>query len=311
MERMKERLSPIFSDITWGAGGSTADLTLELAANMQKTGHLVNMHMTCTNIVGETDPKGSILKGLQTAIVGSGISNIVALRGDPPAGQETWTAVEGGFECALDLVKFIRDQPDFTTTVGISVAGYPEGHPNVIKLVEGDITSLSESEQTRVSTFDNGATYYVCNDEDYAKEIAYLKEKIDAGGDFIITQMFFDASLYHKFVNDCRAAGILCPIVPGIMCINNYPGFVKMSQFCKTRVPDHVRSKMEELKDADMKSVQQYGIEFGAQLCQDLISGGSEPAPVLHFYTLNLEKVVYGVLQKIGLMKVDAPIEEE
>ena len=137
---------------------------------------MANLHMTCTNIQNfEGDPKQAVQDALQAAYDG-GIRNIVALRGDPPAGQEEWTATEGGFTCALDLVKFIKEK--FGDEFGISVAGYPEGHPNAISEIE-DPTTLTESEKTRCSTFD-GKTY-ACRDEDYAKEMAYLKEKVDAG----------------------------------------------------------------------------------------------------------------------------------
>lgn len=175
MTRMQELLHPTFTDMTWGAGGSTAELSLDLALYLQKTGHVSNMHLTCTNIANETDPKASVLKALQTAHAG-GIRNIVALRGDPPAGQDEWKATDGGFTCALDLVKFIKEQRNMD--FGISVAGYPEGHPNAITEI-ADPSTLSEVEKARSSTFD-GKTY-CCLEADYKKEMDYLKEKVDAG----------------------------------------------------------------------------------------------------------------------------------
>jgi methylenetetrahydrofolate reductase (NADPH) len=116
--------------------------------------------------------------------------------------------------------------------------------------------------------------------------------------DLIITQMFFDAKVFIKFVEDCRRIGIACPIVPGLMCINNYPGFVKMTKFCKTRVPDELQAQMEAVKD-DAIAMKQFGIDFGVRLCKELIASGH--VQVLHFYTLNLEKVVYGVLDGLGM----------
>lgn len=301
MKRMNERITPIFADITWGAGGTTADLTIDIAIQMKETyGFLVNMHMTCTNLGEHTiDPKAAIYQSLQTAINTHKMTNIVALRGDAPVGQENWVAAEGGFTCALDLVQFIREKPEFNH-VGISVAGYPEGHPNVIKLVN-DISTLSTSEMTRVSSFDNGETYYVCYDDDYQKELLYLKQKVDAGGDFIITQMLFDSDIYHTFVKDCRAIGITVPIVPGIMCLNNYPGFIRMTKFCKSRVPQSVYDKMNEIQN-DMKAIKAYAIEYGKQLCEGLMVG-PEPAPVLHFYTLNFENVTYGILEELKFIE--------
>jgi hypothetical protein len=116
--------------------------------------------------------------------------------------------------------------------------------------------------------------------------------------DFIITQMFFDSAVFATFVQDCRAIGITCPIVPGLMCINAYAGFVKMTQFCKTRVPSWLSEKLEVIKD-DVDAMKAFGIEFGAQLCRDLLA--TNEVHVLHFYTLNLEKVVYGILHELGL----------
>lgn len=293
MERMKTNLNPLFTDITWGAGGSTADLSMELAVNMVKTGHVANLHLTCTNMSKNGDPVAAVHDALQQAH-DAGIRNIVALRGDPPAGEDEWTAAEGGFTCALDLVKYIRKE--FGDDFGVSVAGYPEGHPNAIsELKEGEEATLSESELARCSNFD-GKTY-VCKDEDFKKEMVYLKEKVDAGADAIITQMFFDVSVYRSFVKECRDYGINVPIIPGLMCINAYGGFKKMSNFCKTRVPKSLEDKMDSMKD-DQAAVKAFGVEFGADVCKSLLEAG---APVLHFYTLNLEKVVYGITDELGI----------
>eukprot|EP00535_Pseudo-nitzschia_heimii_P005151 CAMPEP_0197174054 /NCGR_PEP_ID=MMETSP1423-20130617/740_1 /TAXON_ID=476441 /ORGANISM="Pseudo-nitzschia heimii, Strain UNC1101" /LENGTH=403 /DNA_ID=CAMNT_0042622945 /DNA_START=55 /DNA_END=1266 /DNA_ORIENTATION=+ len=290
MERMKKSINPLFSDVTWGAGGSTADLTIEIAQKLRETGHVANMHMTCTNMEKDGDPKKAVHDALQTA-KNNGIMNIVALRGDPAAGQEEWKAADGGFTCALDLVEYIRE--NFGSEFGISVAGYPEGHPNAISLVE-DPSTMTESEKARSSTEDGKV--YTCLDDDYKKEMDYLKKKIDAGADFIITQMFFDTKVFGTFVEDCKKWGINCPIVPGLMCINAYGGFVKMTKFCKTRVPTELRAKMDSLKD-DPDKVKAFGVEFGIQMCEDLIKIGVD---VLHFYTLNLEKITYGILGGLG-----------
>lgn len=294
MERMLANTKCLYTDMTWGAGGSTADLSLDLALHAQRTGHVSNMHLTCTNMEGEDgDPIKAVHDALQKSYDG-GIRNIVALRGDPPEGEKEWTATEGGFTCALDLVKYIRKE--FGDEFGISVAGYPEGHPNRIsELTAEEVESMSEAEKGRCCTHD-GVTY-VCKDDDYKKEMDYLKEKIDAGGDFIITQMFFDAEVFKTFVNDCRSWGINCPVVPGLMCINAYPGFKKMTKFCKTRVPESLEKKMDSMKD-DPEAVKKFGVEFGAEVCRNLLDFGVE---ILHFYTLNLEKVVYGITDELGI----------
>ena len=236
------------------------------------------------------DPKLAIETALKTA-KSNGVRNIVALRGDPAAGQEEWKAADGGFTCALDLVVFMREK--FGDDFGISVAGYPEGHPNAISEVE-DPSTMTEAEKGRSSTLD-GKTF-TCRDEDYKKEMDYLKKKVDAGADFIITQMFFDTKVFGTFVEDCRKWDIQVPIVPGLMCINAYGGFVKMTKFCKTRVPESLRAKMDSIKD-DADAVKAFGVEYGIQMCQELMAIGVD---VLHFYTLNLEKVTFGILQGLG-----------
>jgi hypothetical protein len=115
--------------------------------------------------------------------------------------------------------------------------------------------------------------------------------------DFIITQMFFDVGVFKTFVNDCRTWGITCPVVPGIICINGYAGFNKMIGFCKSRVPVALREKMDSIKD-DPVAVKAYGTLYGTEMCNDLVASGL--INILHFYTLNLEKVVYGVLDAMG-----------
>lgn len=293
MGRMLETSKPVFTDMTWGAGGSTAELSLDIAQHAHDTGHVANMHLTCTNMEKDGDPIKAVKEALETCHKG-GIRNIVALRGDPPEGEEEWTATEGGFTCALDLVKYIRQE--YGDEFGISVAGYPEGHPNAITEVkEGELGNMTAGEKLRSSNFD-GVTY-TCKDADYKKEMDYLKLKVDAGSDLIITQMFFDVGTFNAFVQDCRNVGITCPVVPGLMCINAYAGFRKMTQFCKTRVPAALDARMEAIKD-DADAIKKFGVEYGAEMCQGLMKAN---VPILHFYTLNLEKVVYGICDKIGL----------
>jgi methylenetetrahydrofolate reductase (NADPH) len=175
MDRMKNGIKPLFTDVTWGAGGTTADVSLDLALYAHRTGHVANMHLTCTNMEKDGDPKKAVQEALQQAHDG-GIRNIVALRGDPPVGEEEWKATEGGFTCGLDLVEYIREE--FGDSFGISVAGYPEGHPNAITEV-ADPSTMTEPEKGRSSTSDGKV--YTCKDEDYKKEMDYLKKKIDAG----------------------------------------------------------------------------------------------------------------------------------
>ena len=293
-----EKQKPLYADVTWGAGGSTSDLTLELCINAkEKHGLEPNMHLTCTNM--EVEKIEAALKGAKEA----GIRNIVALRGDPPKGEEKWEATEGGFTCALDLVKYMRKEYD--DYFCISVAGYPEGHPNVIKKIDNP-KMLTEAEKKRIVHQEDGD--YVCHEEDYNNEIAYLKQKVDAGADMIITQMFFDIDVFLQFVADCRAAEIMVPIIPGIMLIMAYGGFKRMTGFCKSRVPEDVMAKVEELK-GDSTGLKAYGIEFATEMSNKLIEAN---VPDLHYYTLNREETVNKILLNIGRSlteKKEEPVE--
>lgn len=273
VENLFERLdrmvahAPVFCDITWGAGGSTADVTLDIATRMQNQVCVETMmHLTCTNM--PVEKLESALKEVKKV----GVQNILALRGDPPKGQDKFEVVEGGFSCALDLVKYIRRE--FGDYFGICVAGYPEAHPDGI---------VDDPEQM---------------EKNYWADIAYLKQKIDAGGDLIITQLFYDVSLFTKFVADCRSVGITVPILPGIMPIMTYGGFKRMTGFCKTKVPQELSDALEAIKDND-EAVKNFGIDLGVRMCRQLLDAGT---PGLHMYTLNLEKSALAILERLGLI---------
>ena len=268
-------LGPAFCDITWGAGGSTADLTLDIAARMQnEVGVETMMHLTCTNM-----PASKIDDALAKCQA-AGITNILALRGDPPKGEDAFTTVEGGFSCALDLVKHIRAKHG--DAFGIGVAGYPEAHPDAIV---DDAAAMAAN---------------------YAKDIAYLKKKCDAGADFIVTQLFYDVDLFLQFEKDCRAAGITVPILPGIMPIQSYGGFKRMTAFCKTKVPADIGDALEAIKD-DEEAVKKFGVELGVKMCRRLLDAG---VPGVHLYTLNLEKSAVAILEGLGLVS-EAQAEAE
>nr|CAD1822012.1 unnamed protein product [Ananas comosus var. bracteatus] len=269
-ERMDRMVShnPTFCDITWGAGGSTADLTLSIANRMQNMVCVETMmHLTCTNM-----PVEKIDHALDT-IKANGIQNVLALRGDPPHGQDKFVQVAGGFACALDLVQHIRTQ--YGDYFGITVAGYPEAHPDVI---QGE----------------GGATL-----EAYSNDLAYLKRKVDAGADLIVTQLFYDTDIFFKFVNDCRQIGITCPIVPGIMPINNYKGFLRMTGFCKTKVPSEITAALEPIKDNE-EAVRAYGIHLGTEMCKKILANGIK---TLHLYTLNMEKSALAILMESRIVR--------
>ncbi|XP_059655884.1 probable methylenetetrahydrofolate reductase (NADH) [Cornus florida] len=267
MERMVAH-NPSFCDITWGAGGSTADLTLDIAKRMQNMVCVETMmHLTCTNM-----PVDKIDHALDT-IKTNGIQNVLALRGDPPHGQDKFVQIQGGFACALDLVKHIKAK--YGDYFGITVAGYPEAHPDVIE--------------------SNG----LATPEGYQNDLAYLKRKVDAGADLIVTQLFYDTDIFLKFVNDCRQIGINCPIVPGIMPINNYKGFIRMTGFCKTKIPSEITAALEPIKDNE-EAVRAYGVHLGTEMCKKIMASGIK---TLHLYTLNMEKSALAILMNLGLIE--------
>ncbi|KAI8805676.1 methylenetetrahydrofolate reductase-domain-containing protein [Cladochytrium replicatum] len=261
MERMYA-LGPEFVDVTWGAGGSTSDLTIQICTTAQSAYGLESvMHLTCTNM-----PREKIDYALSEAKA-AGIQNILALRGDPPKGQGTWTAIDTGFAYATDLVKYIRQQ--YGDYFCIGVAAYPEGHP------------------------DNA---------DLEAEMKHLKEKVDAGADYIVTQLFYDCDMYLKWEKNCRAYGITIPILPGIMPIQAYGGFKRMTTLCKTAVPAKITSELEPIKEDD-KAVKDYGVQCAIDMCNYLKSNGIRG---FHFYTMNLEKSVRLILEGLGFV---APID--
>lgn len=224
------------------------------------------MHLTCTNM-----PVEKLEAALQQCKA-AGIQNILALRGDPPHGEDHFTQVEGGFGCALDLIKYIRDKHgDY---FGICVSGYPEAHPDKI---------VDDPEQMK---------------KNYWADIDYLKKKIDAGADFVVTQLFYDADAYLQFVVDCRSVGITVPILPGIMPIISYNGFKRMTAFCKTRIPRHISDTLEAIKDND-DAVKAYGVSLATMICERLLASG---VPGLHMYTMNLDRSSVGILRSVKLL---------
>jgi len=262
VERMAQ-VEPLFCDMTWGAGGTTSDLTLDLSGNIQRyLGLDVMMHLTCTNM-----PQGAVQVALESAKA-RGIRNILALRGDPPAGQE-WKACEDGFAHAEDLVRYIRKH--YGDFFSICVACYPEGHP--AGFLDGKLT--------------------------FAEEMAHLKAKVDAGADFLITQMFYDVEEFLEFVGKCREIGITVPILPGILPIQNYAGFKRMTGFCRTKIPPEVAEALDPIKDDDA-AVRRFGINLGVDMCRKIIRSGLVPG--IHFYSLNLEKSVMAIIEELGLV---------
>ena len=278
VDKMINDIQPIFIDLTWGAGGSSShQITRQLTQKWHQDFSIpVNMHLTCTNMT--LDYLDEILDELYY----KDIQNVVALRGD-----ECNPDTDSKLTCGLDLVEYMRDK--YGDYFCITVAGYPEGHPDLFKEVD-DENLLSDTEKERMVEYDD--IKYVCSDEKYKDSLNYLRRKSDKA-DLIITQLFFDCDLYLKFVGDCREIGIKCPILPGIMLIQNYTGFKKMTKFCKTKVPDEISLEIEKLKD-NQDDILKYGIELGQRMSKKLLGEGVKN---LHFYTLNREEPITGILK--------------
>jgi methylenetetrahydrofolate reductase (NADPH) len=236
-------LNPSYVSVTYGAGGSTRSRTHSLVTRIQKeTGLTVVSHLTC--ISSDEKETGTILKNYQE----HGINNVLALRGDKPAGLASIDDAIKDFPHAIDLVRFIKtNYPD----IGVGVAGFPEGHPETPNRI---------------------------------KEIEYLKEKVDAGADYIVTQLFFDNRDYFDFVERCVIAGITVPIIPGIMPITTQKGMIRMSELALgARIPASLMSKVLNAKnDTEVSSI---GIEWATNQVQELIDHHIRG---IHFYTLNM-----------------------
>ncbi|KAI0272363.1 methylenetetrahydrofolate reductase-domain-containing protein [Gloeopeniophorella convolvens] len=261
IERMRG-LGPDFVDITWNAGGRTSDLTTELVKTCQSTiGIETCMHLTCTNM-----PEEKVDIALREAKQ-SGCRNILALRGDPPAGKDEWESVEGGFEHGVDLVKHIRkEHGDY---FDIAVAGYPQTH------------TLPEEERVQ--------------------EMQWLKEKVDAGANFIFTQMFYDADMFISWVRAVREAGVTVPIVPGIMPIQTWNGFLRSATaIAKTIIPQSYLDALEPYKNNDEK-VREIGTKLVADMCRKILDADIGIRG-LHFYTMNLERGTRLLLEELNLV---------
>ena len=186
--------------------------------------------------------------------------NILALRGDPPGGGE-FQKTPGGFEFAAELVKFIRSQNGFS----IGVAGFPEGH--------------------------------VANKIGRENDWRHLKEKVDAGADFVLTQLFFDNTDFFIFRDFVTKLGVRVPIVPGVVAILSATQIKKFTQMCGAKIPPSLHARLDVLANDD-EAATEFGIEYATQQCVDLLRND---APGLHFYTLNKSRSTVQVLKNLGL----------
>lgn len=256
-------LRPSYVSVTYGAGGSTRELTHGLIIRIREhTGLTVVSHMTC---VGSTKADiGEILREYRE----HGIDNIMALRGDPPKGETSFRQPEGGFAHAADLVAFVRGS---FPTMGIGVAGFPEGHPET---------------PNRLTEMD------------------YLKAKVDAGADYICTQLFFDNRDFYDFCERCEIAGITVPIIAGIMPVASLKGMQRMAELALgARFPARLIKSLVRAKDDEY--VERVGIHWATEQVRDLIDHGVKG---VHFYTLNRSKATLTIYETLGLKNVSLPV---
>ncbi|HTO42720.1 MAG TPA: methylenetetrahydrofolate reductase [NAD(P)H] [Burkholderiales bacterium] len=250
--RQLAQLRPAFFSVTFGAGGSTRERTMDAVLEIQAEGHEAAPHVSCI-----ASTRASVREMLQRYRE-AGIKRVVALRGDMPSGM-----VEAGeFRFASELVAFIRQE--FGTAFHIEVAAYPEYHPQARSAQE---------------------------------DLANFKRKVEAGADSAITQYFYNPDAYFAFVDECQAAGVAVPIVPGVMPINRFSQLCRFSDACGAEIPRWIRRKLEGLGD-DSASIRSFGLDVLTQLCDQLLRGG---APGLHFYTLNRAGPTSTIWQRLGL----------
>ncbi len=244
------RFNPEFFSVTFGAGGSTRDRTMETVLEIQREGFQAAPHISCISS-GKAE-----IRDLLQAYQAHGIRRLVALRGDVPSGEVS----AGDFRYASELVEFIRQETG--DHFFIEVAAYPEFHPEA---------------------------------KTPAADLQNLKRKMDAGANSAITQYFYNADAYFRFVEQCDDLGITIPIVPGIMPIYNITQLSRFSSICGAEIPRWLKLRLEEYGD-DMASLRALGVDVVSELCENLLAGG---APSLHFYTLNQSATIATIISNI------------
>ena len=223
---------PDFVSVTYGAMGSTRDRTIDIVKWIKQDLRIEAMaHFTC---VGATVEE---LRGTLDEIEAAGVDNVLALRGDPPAGQEEWTQTPGGLLYSTELIELLAEHYPFA----VGAASFPEVHPQ------------AESPES---------------------DIRFLKAKQDAGASFLITQLFFDNEFYFDFVARARAAGITVPIIPGIMPVTGFRNIKRITELCESEIPEPLERQLEARED-DEDAVRDLGIAYATLQCMDLLARGA------------------------------------
>jgi methylenetetrahydrofolate reductase (NADPH) len=248
-------LKPDFISCTYGAGGGSREKTLEIVDHIQKKHHTAGV-AHLTCVMHTKDEIKKIVGEMKRL----GINNILALRGDPPKEDPNWKPGPNNFKYASELVAFIRQ--NFDGHWGIGVAGFPEGH-------------------------------VLCPDR--GKDAEFLKTKVDAGADFVITQLFFDNKDYFEYVERLRKLGVTKRIIPGILPITDYKALVRFCSLCGASIPQKVHNLFHLIEDNPEKTMAA-GIQYAIDQCKELLAGG---APGIHFYALNRVHPVDTILEAI------------
>lgn len=265
-----EVFKPSFVSVTYGAGGTTRELTHDLVLRI-KTGTVLNPvpHLTC---IGHQSAE---IREILARYAAAGVGNILALAGDPPSGTGVYDRSRDAFRHAADLVRFIRDfnrsgvhpHPD---GFGIGVAGFPEGHPATPNRM---------------------------------LEMDYLKAKVDQGADYICTQLFFDNHDFYDFRERCALAGIAVPILAGIMPITSFSGMKRMAELAAgTRFPAKLLRALSRAGE-DASAVERVGIHYATEQCRDLLD---HEVAGIHFYTLNRSHATREIYASLGLRDSEA-----
>ena len=248
-----DAVHPQYFSVTFGAGGSTQQGTLDTVLEIRREGREAAPHISCMGNSREN------LRGLLEQYKANGIRRLVALRGDLPSGYGAGTANE--FRYANELIEFIRSETG--NWFHIEVAAYPEMHPQA-KSPQDDLQNFAR--------------------------------KVKAGADSAITQYFYNADAYFRFIDEVRKAGVDIPIVAGIMPITNFSQLMRFSDMCGAEIPRWIRLKLASFGD-DSASIKSFGLDVVSVLCERLLAGG---APGLHFYTLNQANATLEICRRLG-----------
>ena len=251
-------LGPAYVSVTWGAGGSTRGRTLEMVTRIKRETEIEAMaHLTCVGV------SKAELEELIAVICDAGITNVLALRGDPPRGQSQFAVHPQGLMHASDLIQLAREVSD-KRGVKLCIGGacYPEGHL-----------------ETR----------------DLAQDLINCKIKVEAGAEFLISQLFFDNRRWFDFVGRARAAGMDVPILPGIMPVTNVDQIQRITSMSGAQIPLGLSAALKARKD-EPEAALQLGVAYAALQCAELLRKG---APGIHFYTLNRSPATRAILSAL------------